>query len=85
MKKYVSYIHNKYMCIALFVISMSEHGVRVMLISQYEVRNFSVISVQFSHSVMSEAHYNWFMRKINITHDTRFALTKEAAGAVSNR
>ena len=52
---YASYIHKEYMCIALFVISRSDHGVRVMLISQYEVRNFSVISVQFSHSVMSDS------------------------------
>ena len=31
-----------------------------------------------------EAHYNWFMRKINITRDTRFALTTEAAGTLSS-
>ena len=32
----------------------------------------------------SEAQYNWFTRKANKTYDTRFALTTEAAGALSN-
>ena len=32
----------------------------------------------------SETYYNWFRQKINKTHDTRFALTTEAAGAVSH-
>ena len=32
----------------------------------------------------SEAQYNWFTRKANKTCDIRFALTTEAAGALSN-
>ena len=31
-----------------------------------------------------ETYYNWFMWKINKTCDTRFALTTEAAGALSS-
>ena len=31
-----------------------------------------------------EAHYNWFMQKVNKTPDIMFTLTTEAAGALSN-
>ena len=36
----------------LFVISRSDHGVRVKLITHYVVGNFSVISVQFSSAIV---------------------------------
>ena len=32
-----------------------------------------------------EAHYNWFMWKVNKTCDIRFVLTTEATGTLSNR
>ena len=45
----------------------------------------TALAIKDSKAAILEAHYNWFMRKINITCDTRFALNMEAAGAVSNR
>ena len=40
---------------------------------------------QNSKAERLEAHYNWFMRKVNKTRDISFALTTEATGALQNR
>ena len=39
---------------------------------------------QQENSVEKRGRVAWFTRKINITRDTRLALTTEAAGALSN-